>query len=50
MPERDVCLIAGGMNQWGVREASLVDIVQEAAKDCFDDVPTLKKKDVDGFL
>lgn len=50
MPEREVCLIAGGMSQWGERQASLVDMVQEAAKDCFDDVPVLKKKDIDSFL
>ena len=50
MPERNVCIIAGGMNKWGVREAHLMDMVQEAAKECFDDIPALKKKDVDGLL
>jgi len=50
VPERDVCLIAGGMNKWGVREAHLLDMVQEAAKECFDDIPALKKKDVDALL
>jgi acetyl-CoA C-acetyltransferase len=50
MPDRDVCIIAGGMSQWGVRKASLVDVVQEAAKDCFDDIPNLKRSDIDGFL
>ncbi len=50
MPERNVCIIGGGMSRWGVREASLVDMTQEGAKDCFDDVPHLKKEDVDGLL
>jgi len=50
MAERKACIIAGGMDRWGVREASIVDLAQEAAKDCFDDVPALKKEDIDGFL
>jgi len=50
VPERNVCVIAGGMNKWGVREAHLMDMVQEASKECFDDIPALKKKDVDGLL
>lgn len=51
MPERkNVCIIAGDMSRWGVREASLVDVVQEAAKECFDDIPALNRKDIDGFL
>ncbi len=50
MAERKVCIIGGGMSQWGERKASLIDVVQEAAKDCFDDIPALKKTDVDGFL
>ncbi|MBI2830158.1 MAG: thiolase family protein [Chloroflexi bacterium] len=50
MPEREVCIIAGGMSLWGPREASLVDVVQEAAQDCFADIPALKRQDIDGFL
>lgn len=50
MTRREVCIIAGGMSRWGVREASIVDMAQEAAKECFDDIPGLKKKDIDGFL
>jgi len=50
MTGRDVCIIAGGMSRWGVREASIVDMAQEAAKDCFDNIPALKSKDIDGFL
>ncbi|MGQ9546910.1 MAG: thiolase family protein [Dehalococcoidia bacterium] len=50
MAGRDVCIIAGGMSRWGVREASIVDMAQEAAKECFDEVPALKKENIDGFL
>jgi acetyl-CoA C-acetyltransferase len=38
------------MCKWGVREASLVDMVQEAGKACFEDVPELRPSDIDGFL
>ena len=50
MSERQVCILGGGMSKWGRRSASLVDVVQEAAKDCFDDIPGIKRKDIDGFL
>jgi acetyl-CoA C-acetyltransferase len=50
MADRNVCIIGAGMDKWGVREASLVDLVQEAAQACFDDVPALKKEDIDGLL
>jgi acetyl-CoA C-acetyltransferase len=50
MADRKVCIIAGGMDRWGVREASLVDLAQEAAQACFDDIPALKKEDIDGLL
>jgi len=50
MPDRKVCIIAGGMDRWGVREASIVDLAQEAAQSCYDDIPALKKEDIDGFL
>jgi acetyl-CoA C-acetyltransferase len=50
MAERKACIIAGGMDKWGVREASIVDLAQEAAQSCYDDIPALKKEDIDGFL
>ncbi|MBW1971240.1 MAG: thiolase family protein [Spirochaetes bacterium] len=48
--ERKVCLIAGGMSHWGVRQASQRDMFQEAAKACFDDNPMVTNKDIDGLL
>ena len=50
MAERHACIIAGGQCKWGVREASLTDLFQEAAKACLDDLPTLKPKDIDGLI
>jgi acetyl-CoA C-acetyltransferase len=48
--ERNVCIIAGGMSHWGVREASLRDLFQEAGKACFEDNPGVKPQDVDGLI
>jgi len=50
MSKRNACIIAGGMNKWGIREASLVDMAQEAAKACLDDCTGLKPDAIDGFL
>src|SRR5208337_2859326 len=50
MPKRNACIVAGGMNKWGIREASLVDMAQEAAKACLDDCAGVKPQDIDGFL
>ena len=48
--DRNVCIIAGGMSKWGVREGSQRDFFQEAAKACYDDNPQLNPKDIDGLL
>jgi acetyl-CoA C-acetyltransferase len=50
MVNRRACIIAGGMCKWGVREASYIDMAQEAARDCLTDIPGLKPKDIDGLL
>jgi acetyl-CoA C-acetyltransferase len=50
MSKTNACIIAGGMNKWGVREASLIDMAQEAAKACLDDCTDLKPHAIDGFL
>lgn len=47
---RNVCIIAGGMSQWGVREASLRDMFQEAGKACFEDNKAVTNKDIDGLI
>jgi acetyl-CoA C-acetyltransferase len=48
--DRNVCVIAGGMSKWGVRDGSQRDFFQEAAKACYDDNPQLNPKDIDGLL
>lgn len=48
--ERNVCVVAGGMSKWGVRDGSQRDFFQEAAKACYDDSPLLNPKDIDGLL
>ena len=47
---RNVCIIAGGMSQWGVRDASQRDCFQEAGKACFEDNKGVTNKDIDGLL
>lgn len=46
----NACVIAGGQCKWGVREASYVDLIQEAAKACVDDLPGLKPSNIDGLI
>jgi acetyl-CoA C-acetyltransferase len=48
--DRNVCMIAGGMSKWGVRDGSQRDFFQEAAKACYEDNPMLNPKDIDGLL
>ncbi len=48
--DRNVCVIAGGMSKWGVRDGSQRDFYQEAAKACYDDAPGLNPKEIDGLL
>ena len=50
MNKRNACIIAAGVSDFGERQAHFVDVFQEAAKRCFDDIPDLKPKDVDGIL
>lgn len=48
--DRNVCVLAGGMSKWGVREGSQRDFFQEAAKVCYDGNPLVRPKDIDGLL
>ncbi len=48
--ERNVCVIAGGMSKWGVRNGSQRDFFQEAAKECYNSNPLFNPKDIDGLL
>jgi acetyl-CoA C-acetyltransferase len=48
--DRNVCIVAGGMSRWGVRDGSQRDFFQEAAKACYEDSPQMNPKDIDGLL
>ena len=50
MNKRKACIIAAGVSDFGVRQAHIVDLFQEAAKRCLDDIPGLKPKDIDALL
>jgi len=50
MDKRNACIIAAGGSKIGVRQAHIVDLFQEAAKRCLDDIPGLKPKDIDALL
>jgi acetyl-CoA C-acetyltransferase len=43
-------IIGGGVSKFGVRQANLFDMFQEACKACSDDIPALKPADVDGLI
>ena len=43
-------ILGGGVSKFGVREAHLLDLIQEAVKACSDDIPALKPTDIDGLL
>src|SRR5258705_5401567 len=47
---RNVALIGAGVSKFGVRKASYRDLIWEAAKACFDSVPAVKPKDVEGLV
>jgi acetyl-CoA C-acetyltransferase len=50
MNNTNATIIAGGMCKFGVRQASYLDMAQEATKDCLDDLPGLTPKHIDGLL
>ncbi|MDF2957616.1 MAG: Acetyl-CoA acetyltransferase [Candidatus Alkanophagales archaeon MCA70_species_1] len=47
---RTVAIVGAGITKFGVREASWKDLVQEAGKVAFEDVPNLDKKEVDSLF
>ena len=47
---RNAVILGGGQDKWGVREAHIMDLFQEAGKACLDDIPGLKPKDIDGLI
>ena len=47
---RRVALVGAGVSKFGVRKATYRDLVWEAGKACFDSVPGVKPKDLDGLV
>ena len=47
---RKVAIVGTGLTKWGVRGATYKELVQEAGKDLFDDVPDLDKAKVDSLF
>src|SRR5262245_58647933 len=47
---RKVALVGAGTSKFGVRKASYRDLIWEAGKACFDSVPGLKPRDIEGLV
>jgi acetyl-CoA C-acetyltransferase len=47
---RKVALVGAGVSKFGVRKATYRDLVWEAGKACFDSVPGVKPKDLEGLV
>ncbi|HVL88294.1 MAG TPA: 3-ketoacyl-CoA thiolase [Candidatus Thermoplasmatota archaeon] len=47
---RDVAIVGGGVTKFGVRAATWKELVQEAGKATFEDVPGLDRKEVDSLF
>jgi acetyl-CoA C-acetyltransferase len=47
---RKVALVGAGVGKFGVRQASYRDLIWEAGKACFDSVPALTPRDVQGLV
>ena len=45
-----VALVGAGVTKFGVRKASYRDLIWEAGKACFDSVPGVRPKDLDGLV
>jgi acetyl-CoA C-acetyltransferase len=45
-----VALVGAGVTKFGVRKATYRDLIWEAGKACFDSVPALKPRDLDGLV
>jgi acetyl-CoA C-acetyltransferase len=47
---RQVALVGAGVSKFGARKASFRDLIWEAGKACFDSVPAVKPKDLEGIV
>jgi acetyl-CoA C-acetyltransferase len=44
------CIVGGGTSKFGVRAATIFDMLQEATRAMADDIPGLQPKDIDGLI
>jgi acetyl-CoA C-acetyltransferase len=47
---RKVALVGAGVSKFGVRKASYRDLIWEAGKACFDSIPAVRPRDLDGLV
>jgi acetyl-CoA C-acetyltransferase len=47
---RTAAIVGGGLTEWGERDATWKDLVQEAGKATFDDVEGIERDDVEGLF
>ena len=47
---RKVAVVGAGVTKFGVRKASYRDLIWEAGKACFDSVPGVKPRDLEGLV
>lgn len=48
--KKNAVIVGGGYSKFGVRQATLLDMISEAARACADDIPGLKPTDIDGLI
>jgi acetyl-CoA C-acetyltransferase len=49
-PVNKVALVGAGVTKFGVRKATYRDLIWEAGKACFDSIPGVKPRDLDGLV
>ena len=47
---KNACIVGGGTSLFGVRAATIFDMLQEAATAASKDIPGLQPKDIDGLI
>jgi acetyl-CoA C-acetyltransferase len=48
--KNNAVIVGGGYSKIGVRQATLLDLIQEAARACIEDIPALKPLEIDGLI
>ena len=48
--KNNAVIVGGGYSKFGIRQATLLDMIQEAARAAADDIPGLQPADIDGLI